>query len=74
MSNTDPQLLRVIRMAQAARGPLWKVLARRCKVSRSSLSLMLSGDKPMPPEVRERLIKELGLKKNIQRGCYEFKL
>jgi hypothetical protein len=63
---TDPQLLEIIRAAIGAKNIPKKVLARRCKVSRSYFSLMLHGDKEMPEEVKHRLLKELNLPATLQ--------
>lgn len=62
MSNEE-KFLALIRGAIAIKKIQKKSLARRCKVSRPYFSEMLHGDREMPPEVRDRLIKELGLEK-----------
>ena len=66
----DEKLLAVIRGAIAIKQMPKKSLARKCKVSRPYFSEMLHGDREMPLEVRDRLIKELGL----ERGHGEWKL
>jgi hypothetical protein len=62
MSNEE-KLLAAIRGAIAIKQIPKKSLARKCKISRPYFSEMLHGDRKMPQEVRERLIKELGIKK-----------
>jgi plasmid maintenance system antidote protein VapI len=62
MSN-EKKFLGLIRGAIAIQQIQKKSLARRCKVSRPYFSEMIHGDREMPPEVRDRLIKELGLEK-----------
>ena len=57
----DERLLAAIRGAIAIKQIPQKSLARKCKVSRPYFSAMLHGDREMPPEVKERLIRELGL-------------
>lgn len=69
MSN-DNNLLAAIRAAIAIQQIPKKSLARKCKVSRPQFSEILHGDREMPPEVRDRLIKELSLEK----GHGEWKL
>ena len=59
--SSDEKLLAAIRCAIAIKQIPKKSLARRCKVSRPYFSEMLHGDREMPQEVRDRLIKELGL-------------
>ena len=44
-----------------------KILSRRCGVSRSAFSLMLSGDLAMPEAVQNRLIQELDLNRAWQK-------
>ena len=59
----DKKLLAAIRGAIAIKQIPKKSLARKCKVSRPQFSEMLHGDREMPQEVRDRLLKELGLEK-----------
>ena len=59
----DEKFLAAIRGAIAIQQIPKKSLARKCKVSRPQFSEMIHGDREMPPEVRDRLIKELGLEK-----------
>jgi hypothetical protein len=57
----DEKTLAIIRAAIAGRGVLKKNLAKTCGVSRPYFSEFIHGDRIMPPEVRTRLIAELGL-------------
>jgi plasmid maintenance system antidote protein VapI len=57
----DLRFLKVVRAAIAAKEVPKKSLARKCKVSRPQFSEMIHGDRPMPLEVQQRLIKELGI-------------
>lgn len=59
----DKKLVAAIRGAIAIKQIPKKSLARKCKISRPQFSEMLHGDREMPREVRERLLKELGLEK-----------
>ena len=61
------KLLTIFRMAIAARDIPKKKLARRCKISRPYLSLMIHGDKPMPEKVKQRLIEELELESILEK-------
>lgn len=58
---TDSKVLAMIRAAIAAKQVPKKSLARRCKVSRPQFSEMIHGDKVMPADIQDRLLKELGL-------------
>jgi hypothetical protein len=53
----------VVNMGIAARGILKKNLARKCRLSKPRFSEMLRGDRPFPPEVKARLLEELGIGK-----------
>ena len=57
----DTNFLKLLRAKIASDNVKKKQLARRCKISRPYFSLMLHGDKPMPEEVRSKLIQELEL-------------
>jgi len=59
----DNRFLMAVRAAIAIKNIPKKKLARRCRVSKARFSEFIHGDRPMPHEVRERLIKELGLEK-----------
>ena len=63
----DTRFLQIVRGAIAAKSFLKKSLARKCKVSRPYFSEMIHGDRDMPPEVRERLVKELNLQDAMER-------
>jgi hypothetical protein len=63
----DDGALAVIRAAIASKGILKKNLARQCGVSRPYFSEYLHGDRPMPPGVRDRLIRELQLEADFER-------
>jgi hypothetical protein len=68
VTSLKAETFRKVILAQiAAEGFQKKSLARKCKVSRPQFSLMLHGDKPMPSEVRERLITELNLQPIVER-------
>ena len=64
---TDPKFLELIRATIAAKQIPKKVLARRCKVNRPTFSYFIHGDKEIPPDVKERLIKELELEPHVER-------
>jgi hypothetical protein len=57
----EEKQLAIIRAAIAGRCILKKNLAKNCGVSKTYFSEFIHGDRPMPPEVRARLIAELGL-------------
>jgi transcriptional regulator with XRE-family HTH domain len=57
----EKRLLTAIRAAIAAKQIPKKKLARRCKISRSYFSMILQGEYPLPLEVKDTLIAELGL-------------
>jgi hypothetical protein len=57
----DKKALVIFRSAIAGKELLKKNLAEKCGVPRPFFSECLHGDRPMPPEVRARLIAELGL-------------
>jgi plasmid maintenance system antidote protein VapI len=63
--SNEEQFLAIVRAAIAAKSIPKKTLARKCKVSRPYFSEMIHGDRVMPPEVRDRLIKELGLSQAV---------
>ena len=63
----DTRFLQIVRGAIAAKSFLKKSLARKCKISRPYFSEMIHGDREMTPEVKDRLIKELGLQDAIER-------
>lgn len=63
----NEKMLELIRAAIAAKNIQKKSLARKCKVSRPQFSHFIHGDSPMPDEVRDRLIAELGLESHIER-------
>lgn len=58
---TDPKLLAIVRAFIAAKQIPKKSLARKCRVSRPQFSEMIHGDRDMPPEVQDLLLKELGI-------------
>ena len=64
----DPKFLQIIRGMIAVKEIPKKSLARKCKVSRPQFSEMIHGDRTMPREVRERLIKELELESILETG------
>lgn len=57
----DEKFLELLRAAIGAKNVPKKMLARKCKISKPLFSEFLHGDKPMPGEVKARLIEELGL-------------
>jgi len=59
------KFLELIRGAIAIKNIPKKTLARRCKLTRPQFSEIIHGDRPMPAEVRSRLISELGLESCI---------
>lgn len=63
----DNNFLKLIRAKIASDNIKKKQLARRCRISRPYFSLMLHGDKPMPEEVKEKLIQELDLQPCMER-------
>jgi ribosome-binding protein aMBF1 (putative translation factor) len=64
-TEVDGRLLALIRAGIAAQSLKKKTLARRCHISPQRFSEILHGDRPMPQEVREKLVKELGFDKGI---------
>lgn len=63
----DTRFLQIVRGAIAAKSFLKKSLARKCKINRPYFSEMIHGDREMPYEVRQRLVKELNLKDVMER-------
>jgi len=59
MENT--KFLEMVRGAIAIKQVQKKSLARKCRVTRPQFSEMIHGDRPMPKEVKYRLVAELGL-------------
>lgn len=64
---TDPKFLELVRAVIAAKQIPKKVLARRCKVNRPTFSYFIHGDKPIPDDVKDRLITELDLQDHVKR-------
>lgn len=60
---TDDKFAALVRAQIAILDMPKKVLARRCHVTRPDFSRMIRGEQPIPSEVRDRLIKELGIEK-----------
>jgi hypothetical protein len=57
----DGKFLELLRAAIGAKNIPKKMLARKCKISKPLFSEFLHGDKPMPDEIKARLVAELGL-------------
>lgn len=63
----EEKYLATIRASIASRCILKKTLAKRCGVSKTYFSEFIHGDRPMPPAVRDRLIRELQLEADFER-------
>jgi transcriptional regulator with XRE-family HTH domain len=59
--SNEERFLALFRMEMARRKIKQKNLARKFRKSRSYVSLWLNGELRMPPEIKQRFIKELGL-------------